>query len=382
MTATLPGRPHLAHLRKQAKQLLSAHRRGEAAATSRFSQSLPGFRSGASLALHDAQSVVAREYGFESWLKLRDEVRVRVAIPHGEPAYVILVPPAGGHVRPADRHINRVIFAPDGDVLVSAGMDGRIRVWRTGEWDSVSELQAHARSANTLSFHPDGTLLTTGSSDGTAKVWSWPGLEIVAELPAKLGAASNFSPLGDRILTHGLNGRPYLWSWPECERIGEIRAHPKKATTHAFTPDGEQLITSGLEGGVAITQLSDGELVRTHAFSTSPIVSVGFVPGSYRLVLTEYGGRLSLVDCPDLSTVAESALGAAGMFTLSFHPSEDVFAMCVDHGVQLRSTADLGLLETLGIPAKGVYTLAFSADDRWLAVAGADQRIRIWAMTG
>jgi WD40 repeat protein len=126
--------------------------------------------NGTPLALHDAQSVVAREYGFESWLKLRDEVRVRVSIPHGEPAFVILVPAAGGSVRPADRHINRVVFARDGDVLVSAGMDGRIRVWHTGDWAGLREMEAHAKSANTLSFHADGSMLTTGSSDGTAKV--------------------------------------------------------------------------------------------------------------------------------------------------------------------------------------------------------------------
>ena len=76
----LPARPSLEQLKKQAKSLLAAARAHDADALRRFSV-LPAL-SGKSvdeigaydLALHDAQSVVAREHGFASWNALRDEV--------------------------------------------------------------------------------------------------------------------------------------------------------------------------------------------------------------------------------------------------------------------------------------------------------------------
>jgi hypothetical protein len=71
----LPATPDLAHLKKQAKTLLRAARAGEPATLQRFAAALPAMR-GASRAsrefrLHDAHSVVAREYGFKSWPELR-----------------------------------------------------------------------------------------------------------------------------------------------------------------------------------------------------------------------------------------------------------------------------------------------------------------------
>jgi Ankyrin repeats (3 copies) len=77
----LPDRPNLEQLKKQAKTLLRDAQAGEAAARARFAE-LPAFASAgtidpAKLALHDAQSVVAREYGFPSWNALRDEVEAR-----------------------------------------------------------------------------------------------------------------------------------------------------------------------------------------------------------------------------------------------------------------------------------------------------------------
>ena len=67
MSKQLPDRPNLDHLRKQAKELIASYRRGDHEAIERFKQ-LPG-KTGRP-ALHDAQSVVAREYGFDSWRKL------------------------------------------------------------------------------------------------------------------------------------------------------------------------------------------------------------------------------------------------------------------------------------------------------------------------
>jgi ankyrin repeat protein len=83
MTSQLPERANLEQLKKQAKSLLHEARAGDPAALSRF-QTLPALNrksvaelGALELALHDAQSVIAREYGFKSWNDLRDHVEER-----------------------------------------------------------------------------------------------------------------------------------------------------------------------------------------------------------------------------------------------------------------------------------------------------------------
>jgi hypothetical protein len=70
----LPARPSLEQLQKQAKELLRQYRAGESTALQRFGAATPG--PGAptlsrEAALADAQFVIAREYGFETWAKLK-----------------------------------------------------------------------------------------------------------------------------------------------------------------------------------------------------------------------------------------------------------------------------------------------------------------------
>ena len=81
MTARqLPERPNLEQLKRQAKDLLRSAREHDAAALQRF-RILPTFANLSDvelarrpLALHDAQSVIGREYGFDSWRALHERV--------------------------------------------------------------------------------------------------------------------------------------------------------------------------------------------------------------------------------------------------------------------------------------------------------------------
>jgi ankyrin repeat protein len=82
----LPERPHWEHLKKQAKQLLRLYRDHDSSAFTRFRESLPSAAGkdddaliSLQLRLHDAQSCVAREYGYPSWADLRAAVEWRAS---------------------------------------------------------------------------------------------------------------------------------------------------------------------------------------------------------------------------------------------------------------------------------------------------------------
>ena len=82
----LPERPHLGHLKDQARDLVQAHRCQEAEAIARIRAHLPRLASAndakileADFPLHEAQWVIAREYGFASWPKLKAAIEVKPA---------------------------------------------------------------------------------------------------------------------------------------------------------------------------------------------------------------------------------------------------------------------------------------------------------------
>ena len=79
MSRTLRDKPDLIQLKRQAKELLQAYAAGDAGAAAEVNAHYHGANP-ASFALHEAQLVLARSYGFDSWPKLKafvDGVTVR-----------------------------------------------------------------------------------------------------------------------------------------------------------------------------------------------------------------------------------------------------------------------------------------------------------------
>jgi len=73
----LPARPSLEQLHKQAKDLLRRFRAGDSSAAARLRAARPSLQDSATLA--DAQFTLAREYGFETWARLKHFVATPAA---------------------------------------------------------------------------------------------------------------------------------------------------------------------------------------------------------------------------------------------------------------------------------------------------------------
>lgn len=75
---SLPEHPHWDHLRQQAKDLLSGLRAAQPEALQRLQAAAPQLLGAPRIALHDAQHILAREYGFATWTELKSEVAARM----------------------------------------------------------------------------------------------------------------------------------------------------------------------------------------------------------------------------------------------------------------------------------------------------------------
>jgi ankyrin repeat protein len=126
---TLPERPDREQQQKQAKELLGSFRRGDAEAIARVRAELPDKQR---ITLADAQFVLAREYGFPSWAKLKERIRAsagrrlaprerfKLAVEGKDADALRRVLEESAEARAA---INDTIFAFDGTALLAAGND-------------------------------------------------------------------------------------------------------------------------------------------------------------------------------------------------------------------------------------------------------------------
>ncbi len=273
------------------------------------------------------------------------------------------------------KHAQRAVFTADGETLVTCGQDARIRLWKVPSFAPDGAFEGHSASVNTLSFSADGGLLASGSSDGTARIWSFPGGRELDVLDGQVSAA--VSPTGG-FATISTKARAVLWDG-NYDEVATLPLLDRRLFSLVFTRDGGSLLVAGTES-VHRVDVKRRVKVGAYAGHQTAIASMALSADGALLATTGAEGMLRLRRVDGGDELFAVRLGRPGVTQVAFSPDGASLAVSIDFAIQIRSAVDGALLSTIDVPIKGVYGLGYSPDNRFLANAGADGRIRIWAL--
>jgi len=196
-TRRLPTHPHLEQLRKQARELLDRYRAEEPAAISEVQQ-FERRPDPSTFALNDAQRVLARSYGYESWPRLKAFVdgvnvaRFMDAVRSGDVAKVralLAARPELVHMDTSEsnehRGIHYAVLRRDAAMvrlLMDAGSDARKGIWPHRDATSALEL------AREREYDEIVTIIEEEEQNRTRELESAPG-GAIPPVPAQVTAA-------------------------------------------------------------------------------------------------------------------------------------------------------------------------------------------------
>ena len=73
-------------------------------------------------------------------------------------------------LRETPGRLNKAGFSPDGQIIVTAGVDEVPRIWNV-RGQLLAELHGHTGEIRQAAFSPNGQLVVTASADTSARVW-------------------------------------------------------------------------------------------------------------------------------------------------------------------------------------------------------------------
>lgn len=248
-------------------------------------------------------------------------------LPQGEPA-------AGWQAH--SESVYGLAFLQKGRVLLSAGYDGRLAVWRR---DGQLERERITPSPiTTLAVDEARGVILTGHEDGQVREWRLADLAPTAEwaLHRRYIRAVAIHPASGRFASSGADRRVFVWRATEAAR--ELDTPPTDARDLVFTPDGRHLLGGGW------FKLFRWELAR----------------GVLRVLPTEHGGIITSLD-----------LSADGRTLASISRQLDsaVYFLDPETGATLKRFQRHELC--------GEY-VRLSANGRYLATTADDGSVRIW----
>ena len=229
-------------------------------------------------------------------------------------------------------HITDVAFSPDGTMLATTSVDGRLMVWDVSTGNLVAGISGHG-AASGPSFSGDGSIVAGAWSKGaTVKVLDLSARRVIRTLRGLLGAAHTaFDPYARRIAVatenFDCNGQQWRILVIDLETRGRVvlpGSEPCGAPFVTWSPDGRFVaandrIWDARTGKLRFTLFGHTDTVMSADWSSDSryLVTGGF-DGTARLwEITPGGARqllsLSAQDMGNVSEVAFSPDGARVM---------------------------------------------------------------------
>lgn len=165
----------------------------------------------------------------------------------------------------AARRLWSVRFAPDGKSLMSAGHDGRIRLWDVESRAMTAELPAHKLPA-VATISPDGKWLISTGNDGLVRTWHFDIGKAEKNVQATTKMMFNLavSPDGKSLITIGADQTVHIWNMPDLSARAALEGHDAPIDGIAYSSDGKFFATLDKAGVVKIWNASDHRLVEGH----------------------------------------------------------------------------------------------------------------------
>ena len=279
------------------------------------------------------------------------------------------------------RHAQAVAFSPDGDELITTGMDALAQVWSASDFGPRRTFAGHDKSVNAAAISPDGELLITGSTDRTAIVWNWKTGDEIARLAGHRNtiAAAKFSPDGSLALTASYDGRIGFWE-RDADALDLIRSHPRNVGSLTFSPDGRTLATAGLGNLIKLWDVEAREIIHEIEAPGKAATGCLFLSDGALFVWT-YEGTIQTLSPDDCEPTQTTQLDAGGINSAAIVPNRPLIFCTQAGGVRLLDADTLDTAAAAQTRIKGMYGAAASPDGNALAAVSADGKCRVWAIT-
>lgn len=201
--------------------------------------------------------------------------------------------------------VESVAFSPNGDAVLSAGMDEKALVTELSSRKVLAAMQDHTNRVTAVAVSPSRKYIATGSLDKTVKLWSGTDYKPLANLDANVGQvyALAFLP-GEQLAVAGEDGNVRIYRISEARtgklaglNTSQVRTFNGNRTpilSLAASPKGDLLVAAGFDHTVRVFDLNRGaqkQLLQecpdaVYSVSVSPdgsLIAAGCRDGKVRL---------------------------------------------------------------------------------------------------
>mmetsp|Transcript_31262 Transcript_31262/g.57206 ORF Transcript_31262/g.57206 Transcript_31262/m.57206 type:complete len:479 (-) Transcript_31262:70-1506(-) len=179
--------------------------------------------------------------------------------------------------------VNRVVFHPMGEHLVSTSHDMSVRLWDIATSSELLLQEGHSRPTYGLSMHPDGSLLATSDLGGIVRVWDLRSGKCIMPLTGhgKQVLSVDFHPRGTQLATAADDHSVRIWDLRRRRCVHNLLAHNKLISEVSFERgEGRLMLTASYDCSIKLWNTTDWRVVKVLIGHEGRVMGADHIPSS------------------------------------------------------------------------------------------------------
>jgi WD40 repeat protein/transcriptional regulator with XRE-family HTH domain len=284
-----------------------------------------------------------------------------------------------------------VAMAPAGNLLVSGGLDGTVRVWDPVRGQLLATLEGHTGPVHGVALTANGQLLASCSQDGTVRQWfidlvqGGSATRPLSESRGHSGPVRGvaLSADGEMLASAGLDGTIRLWAPMSGQLQATLSDRPSGIWGVAVSADGHLLADASFDGTARLWQTNSGLPLLTLQGHSSGVRDVSMSAVGALVATCSWDGSIGLWEATSGRRLATLLGVTSGVWDIALSPDGQLLVSgSSDGSVRVWEASDGRLLSTLRGHTAGVRCVALSVDGRLIASGGLDGTLRLWDLRG
>ena len=256
-----------------------------------------------------------------------------------------------------------VVFAPDGETIVTGGYDSLVRIRNGWSGRVLATLAGHEGNVTALSYAPDGATIASGSEDGTIRLWN--ARDRVERKILRVPSECENSPSFFKE----------TWTFsPSSHEQARDRRPPisppgRRAGTIAFAPDSATLAAGYDSGEIRLYDVASGQMKANWQAHDRSVEVVTYSPDGEELASCG-GDRFRVWKASSHEQRFDIRQESRHYARMAYAPDGRHLAICAGENISIRDSASG--LETASIRAPSKYNsaLIYNRSGEYLFVGG------------